>query len=121
MTQYTVLIPDDEAEWERASAEARAAVYAQHAEFARVLAERGHKVVAGAELAPSRTARTLRRDAAGTLTVTDGPYAEAAEQLSGYYVIESDDVEDLLEVCALITVPGGAVEVRAANDGDRAA
>ena len=30
--------------------------------------------------------------------MTDGPYAEAVEQLTGFYLVETDDPDDLLEV-----------------------
>ena len=65
-------------------------MYAVHAAFAKLLAERGHQVTGGAELAPSSEAQVLRTTPEGEQTVTQGPYAETAEQLTGFYVIESD-------------------------------
>lgn len=120
MTTYVVLLPGDESAWENATEEERSAVYARHGEFSRALEERGHTITGGAELTHSRTARTVRRTASG-ITVTDGPYAETVEQLSGYYVVDSDDLDDLLEVCGILADGDGAVEVRAAvssPDGD---
>ncbi|HYF73504.1 MAG TPA: YciI family protein [Nocardioides sp.] len=116
MTEYVVLLPGDESRWEAASEAERAAVYARHGEFARMLAERGHTVTGGAELTHSRTAKVVRRDGSG-ITITDGPYAETVEQLSGYYVVESDDLDDLLEVCGILADGDGAVEVRAVVSG----
>lgn len=116
MTEYVVLIPDNEDAWEAAPPEHRAEVYGRHAEFARRLAERGHKVTGGAELTHSRGAKTVRTAPDGSVLVTDGPYAEAVEQLSGFYVIETDDLDDLLQLCALIANDGMPVEVRAAVD-----
>lgn len=116
MTTYAVLIPDDEDAWEASSPEHRAEVYGRHAEFARRLAERGHKVTGGAELTHSRGAKTVRNAPDGSVLVTDGPYAEAVEQLSGFYVIETDDLDDLLQLCALIAVDGKPVEVRETVD-----
>jgi hypothetical protein len=115
MTTYVVLLPGDESAWEAATEEERSAMYAKHGEFARLLAERGHKVTAGAELTHSRTAKVVRSNGAST-TVTDGPYAESVEQLGGFYVIDSDDLDDLLEVCGLLAGPGGGVEVRTTVD-----
>ena len=112
-TTYVILLPGDEAAWEAASEDERRAVYAAHQEFSDALEARGHKITGGLELAPSRTARTLRTAADGTMTVTDGPYAEAAEQLSGYYVVESTDLDDLVEVCRILGRGEGAIEVRA--------
>ena len=65
MTEYVVLLPGDEAEWEAASEERRQATYLQHQEFAKLLEERGHRVTGGAELAHSREAKVLRTDADG--------------------------------------------------------
>ena len=116
MTTYAVLLPGDEATWESASEEQRAAMYAKHGEFARLLEERGHKVTGGAELTHSRTAKVVRATGADAITVTDGPYAETVEQLTGFYVIETDDLDDLLEVVGVLAGAGGAVEVRATVD-----
>lgn len=112
MTQYMVLIPDNEDAWEASSAEEKAAMYAKHREFAELLAERGHKVTAGAELTRSNTAHIV----SGTrddVVVTQGPYAEAAEQLTGFYLIESDDLDDLLRCVAVLAEGEARLEVRA--------
>ncbi|WP_243058969.1 YciI family protein [Nocardioides sp. SR21] len=111
MTTYVVLLPGDEAVWESATEEERASMYARHGEFARRLAERGHTVTAGAELTHSRQARTVRVDG-----VTDGPYAETVEQLGGFYVIDSDDLDDLLAICGVLVDGVGGVEVRTTVD-----
>ena len=116
MTTYVVLLPGDEDAWESASQEHRSAMYAKHGEFARLLTERGHTITGGAELAHSREARVVRRSADGS-SVTEGPYAETVEQLTGFYVVDSDDLEDLLEVVAILADAEGAVEVRAAVGG----
>jgi len=115
MSQYVVLLPGDEAEWEAAPEERRQATYAQHHEFAQLLEKRGHRVTGGAELAHSRETKLLRTTADGTQTVTDGPFAETVEQLTGFYGVESDDLDDLLKICGLLA-NGEAVEVRAAVD-----
>ena len=118
-TTYAILLPGDEAAWEAASEEERRAVFAIHDEFSTALEASGHKITGGLELAHSRQARTLRTAADGTTTVTDGPYAEAVEQLSGFYVVESTDLDDLIEVCKILGRGEGAIEIRAqaANPG----
>ena len=115
MTTYAVLLPGDESTWEGASEEQRAAMYAKHGEFARLLEEHGHKATGGAELTHSRTAKVVRTGASG-VTVTDGPYAETVEQLTGFYLVETDDLDDLLQVCGILAEGEGVVEVRAAVD-----
>ena len=112
MSRYIVLIPDNQDAWEASSEEERQRMYALHAKFSELLEQRGHKMTGGAELAHSRTAKTLRRGADGTTTVTDGPYAEATEQLSGFYLVETDDPEGLLEVCKVLAEGEAVLEVR---------
>jgi hypothetical protein len=89
-------------------------VYNAHSEFAKLLAERGHTFVEGAELVPSAQARIVS-GSLDDVTVTDGPYAEAAEQLSGFYVVDTDDPDDLLKCVGRICSAEGRLEVRAYN------
>jgi hypothetical protein len=116
MTEYVVLIPGNEAQWAEVEPAERERVYGLHQRFAAALAERGHKITGGAELVPSREARTVRTGANG-LEVTEGPYAESVEQLSGFYTIESDDLDDLLEVVGILARGESGVEVRACVGG----
>lgn len=117
MTEYVVLLPGDEAAWEHASQADKEAMYAIHRQFAQALEERGHKVTGGSELTHSREAKVLRTDADGNHTVTDGPYAETVEQLTGFYVVESEDLDDLVDVCKILGRGEGAIEIRAAVSG----
>ena len=117
MTEYVVLLPGDESRWESTSQAEKEAVYAVHGEFAQALEARGHKVTGGSELAHSREAKVLRTHADGSQTVTDGPYAETVEQLTGFYIVESDDLDDLIEVCKILGRGEGAIEIRAAAGG----
>ncbi len=93
MTQYIVLLPADEARYGSATDEARADLTAAHGEFVQLLAERGHKMTGGAQLMPSSQTRVVRGTGLDEVTVTDGPYAESAEQVGGYYVVETSDLD----------------------------
>jgi hypothetical protein len=117
MTSYVVLLPGDEAAWEATPQEQKQEMYAVHAAFARRLAERGHKVTGGAELAPSSEARVLRTTEAGEHSLTQGPYAETAEQLTGFYVVETSDLDDLIEVCKVLGKGERAIEIRECRGG----
>ena len=124
--KYVVLLPGDESRWAAATPEERAAAYARHGEFAEQLAARGHTITGGAELTHSSQAK-LVRVVEGAVTVTDGPYAETVEQLTGYYEVETDDVDDLYQVVGILpeSTPdadgGGAIEVRRVmSEEDRA-
>jgi hypothetical protein len=59
------------------------------------------------------TAATTVRVVDGRTQVVDGPYAEAKEQLGGYYVIEVPDLDRALDWAARCpAASSGAVEVR---------
>jgi hypothetical protein len=113
MTTYAILLPGDEDHWASVGPEQRARVYGEHDRFSTALAERGHKVVGGAELAHSKDARVVRQQPDGSMLVSEGPFAETVEQLTGFYLVESDDLDDLLDVCGILAATGDTVEVRA--------
>ncbi|WP_153397838.1 YciI family protein [Ornithinicoccus halotolerans] len=114
MATYAVLLPGDESVWENATPEQQQEEYDRHGQFARLLEERGHRVVGGAELASSRQTRVVR-GRLDEVSVTQGPYAETVEQLGGFYLVESDDVDDLAKVCGLLAGSSG-VEIRPCVD-----
>ncbi len=118
MAKYVVLLTGDENTWEQSTPEEKAEVYGRHEEFSRALAERGHTVTGGAELGHSRTTKSVSLDAGGSLVITDGPYAETAEQLGGFYLVETDDLDDLLKVCGLLGGVETGIEVRELLTGD---
>jgi hypothetical protein len=111
MAKYVVLIPGNEQTWEALPQEDKEKVFGAHTDFAKLLAERGHTFVEGAELVPSGEARIVS-GSVDHVTVTDGPYAEAAEQLTGFYVIDTDDLDDLLRCVGRICSAEGSIEVR---------
>jgi hypothetical protein len=114
MTQYVILLSGNEAAWQEATEEQREQMYARHRRFMDLLGERGHTITGGAELTRSSQARVVHGDL-DAVTVSEGPYAETVEQLTGFYSVESSDLDDLLQVCGLLA-GSGAVEVRAAVD-----
>jgi len=69
-------------------------------------------IVSGNGLQPPETATTVRvRD--GKRVVHDGPFADAKEQLGGYFIIEVPDLDAALEWAARSpSASCGAVEVR---------
>ncbi|MCW2812565.1 MAG: transcription initiation protein [Nocardioides sp.] len=114
-TTYVVLLPGDENRWEALSAEEQAAVFAKHEAFTEALTQRGHTVTGGAELTHSRETTQLR-SVGGETVVTQGPYAETVEQLSGFYVVESTDLDDLVDCTRILLDEDGAIEIRATTD-----
>ena len=83
----------------------------RHAAFAQATAKRG-KLVGGDQLGDVATATTLRRRSSETI-VTDGPHAETKEYLGGYYIIESADLDEAIEIARAVPLnDGGSVEIR---------
>jgi hypothetical protein len=79
---------------------------ARHGEFAAVA---GDHIVGGAALHEPATATTVRvRD--GEVLLSDGPYAEAAEIATGFYVLTAGDRDEAVKLAAMI--PAGAVQLR---------
>jgi hypothetical protein len=113
MTDYVIMFPADrETEWDAGSEADHQAVYDTDLEFGRLLEQRRGKITGGAELATQRRAHVVRRGPNGTALVTDGPYAESAEQLSGFYLVTTDDEAGLLEAAQVLLRSHPAVEVR---------
>jgi hypothetical protein len=108
--KYALLIYQDaefERFWESADEQQRREVYAEHGAFMKLLQERG-AALGGYELGVSSTATTVRGNGAGAI-VTDGPFAEVAEQLGGFYFVEARDLDEALELAKQLS---GTVEVR---------
>ena len=109
--QYMLLIAREDAITTDAAPEDREKISGAFMAYTRALKEAG-VMLAGDALQPSTTATTVRvRD--GKTQVLDGPYAEAKEQLGGYYLIDVPDLDTALEWAA--RCPGaafGSMEVR---------
>lgn len=71
----------------------------------------GH-CLASEALQPVQTATTVRvRD--GSVSVTDGPFAETKEQLAGFYLIDADDLDEAIRLASQIPPARvGSIEVR---------
>lgn len=113
MTDYVVMFPaDDEAEWEAGTEADHQATFDVDAEFARLLEERGGAITGGAGLTHSREARTIKRGAGSTGLVSDGPFAESVEQISGFFVVSCDEYDTLVEAAQVLTRAHPVVEIR---------
>jgi len=114
MTEYVVLIVGDpERWWTTMSRQERQDGYAEYERFSAELTKRGHTITGGAELHHGAEARSIP---AGGGAPTDGPFAETTEQVGGFYQVETDDLDDLLECCQIIAKLGDAIEVRRCVD-----
>jgi hypothetical protein len=117
--KYVLLLYQDkafEAQWDAMGVEERGALLAEFAAFAEAAEAAGAKILGGYELGLSHTATTVRRAAAAVgdygeeVTITDGPFAEVAEHLGGYFEIEARDLDHAIEIAKLL--PNGTTEIR---------
>jgi hypothetical protein len=104
-----VLMAATEGDWDTATAEQRQEVMDAHTAFHKAVAERA-TMLAGEALAESPAAKTLRH-VDGAPVVTEGPYAETAEQIGGFYLVEAESLDLVVEMCHLLP-SSYAVEVR---------
>ena len=107
--KYLVLMAAEEGGWDTATPEERQRVMDAHDAFHKAVAERA-TMVAGEALAESAAGRTLRH-VDGQPVVTEGPYAEGVEQLGGFYLLEADSLDLVLDLCRQLP-SSYAVEVR---------
>jgi hypothetical protein len=106
--RYALLIAGDENVVNTADDEG---LTPEYAEFMKTVAERG--VLQGGErLRPTADATTVRVREGETLA-TDGPFAESKEQLAGFFLVDCKNLDEAIEVAALIpAAKGGSIEVR---------
>ena len=110
--EYVLLIHADEAAYAALDEQTGKRMYAEHFAFMDEARAAGVAIPYSAELHEARTARVVRP---GGL-VTDGPYAEAKEQLGGFYVIDGPTIDEAVGWAARIPMlPTDAVEVRPAK------
>jgi hypothetical protein len=101
--------------WDDLSADEQESGMQKHFEFDEACRNReGVDIVSSAALSDGSTATTMRTSLAGDVTITDGPFAEAAEQIGGYYVLEAPDLDTVLELCRIL--PPYDIEIRPVLD-----
>jgi hypothetical protein len=108
--KYMFLLIGEEETWANASDEERQQVMAEFGQLDEELRAAG-KQVEGYELALSNAATTTRFDS-GRQTVVDGPFAEAREQLGGYFVFDCADLDEALGWARKMPHGDGSIEIR---------
>lgn len=94
--KYMLLTYLNEQEWLALSEAEQQAEMAKCGPFVEKLLGTG-KLLDGAPLHPTSTATTLRVQD-GRRVITDGPFAEAREQLGGYTLIDAKDLDEAIEI-----------------------
>lgn len=109
--QYMFLIYLDKAKFAVMTQAERDAFGNGMLDYDEVLKASGHFIL-GEPLKPPAEAITLRAWE-GPLTLTDGPFMETKEHLSGFVIVEARDLNEAIALAArmpLVTV--GSIEVR---------
>ncbi|MGH3357202.1 MAG: YciI family protein [Nocardioidaceae bacterium] len=112
MAKYLVLIYGDEREWATMSDQDRRQLAEGHRDL---VAAAGSAILDTRELEPASCATTLRADAAGRPTTTDGPFLETKEAMGGYYLIEAGDLDEVMGLTARLyeaSASHSGVEIR---------
>ena len=110
--QYMILPYETKAEIAERTGANPKAYWGKWADFGKKLAEAG-VLAGGSALQNPSAARTVRlKD--GKPQIRDGAYGDAKEQLSGYFTIQTDSMEEAVRWASQrpAVVNGGAVEVR---------
>ena len=76
-------------------------------------ARSGVELLGGEALVDGSMATTLRTRG-GETTVTDGPFAEVAEHIGGYYLLEAPDLDTVVDLCRVL--PDYDIEIRPVID-----
>jgi len=109
--RYLLLICTDESAGAAASPEEGQAMLEEYMAFSQAMAERG-VLRGGDRLRATSDATTVQVRDSEVLTA-DGPFAETKEQIGGYFIVDCADLDEAVEIAALI--PGarfGTIEVR---------
>ncbi len=107
MSEYLILIYDNETPYATFSPEQWHEVTEAHRRFASQIVEKGGKLLDSKALQPTRTGIAIRGDVA-----TDGPFVANLEPFCGYYLIEAADSDQAVAIAKLCPARFGGVEVR---------
>lgn len=102
--KYLLLLTGDgdAPHWASMTEAEQAKLMERFSEFSAACGEReGVEILGGEALLGPDSATTIRRSG-GNRTVTEGPYAEAYEGLGGYYLVETPDLDTLLELSDIL-------------------
>ena len=117
MPQYAALIYEaGDPDWSTLDTPEKQATMGEYGEFSAVAAA---VIRGGAALYPTTTATTVQAKAkGGEVVLSDGPFAETKEVLTGFYLFECDDIDAATAMASRIPAAytGGKVEVRPVID-----
>lgn len=94
--KYVALIYSNPGAFEALSQADRDAMMSEADAFLKEFTESGELLLGHALAHPSNSKVVRVRD--GVPAITDGPFAEAKEQLAGYYTIDCESIERAIEI-----------------------
>lgn len=107
--RFLVLLYQDEQVWAGADEALIARYYREHDAYSTRAAEYGVTIEGSEALRSVHSATTLQR-AGDDATIWEGPFAETAEQLGGYYLVDAPSLDTVLAHVRLL--PEYTIEVR---------
>lgn len=114
MNSYLMLMYYGEGLWETAPEAERSEIIERHTTFPEKVERLGCSLRDGNALHTSAGATTLR-EVDGRRGFTDGPFAETAEQLGGYYLVDAPDLATVRTLAE--ELPSGyAIEIRQVDE-----
>ncbi|HRC41592.1 YciI family protein [Nostocoides sp.] len=103
MKYLVLLIGDGEmAPWDSLTPEEQGAGMQKFEEFDAACRARAGVEILGGEALGSPDTATVMRTRGGQVALTEGPYAEALEGLGGFYLIESPDLDTLVDLLRVL-------------------
>lgn len=114
--KYFVLLAGygEMAPWEQLSVEEQNEQMAKLGAFDEACGASAAVAILSAEALSDGSVATTLRTRAGQMTVTDGPFAEAAEHIGGFYLIDAPDLDTVIELCKVL--PAYDIEIRPVPD-----
>src|ERR1700730_14894894 len=109
--KYILLIHTDEGAFAALSEAERQQIFGEYMQLTQQIRSSGHWL-AGAPLHPAASAKSVRI-LGGQPLITDGPLTQKRERIGGYFLIETNDLDEAIGIAA--RTPGarlGTVEVR---------
>jgi len=116
--RFLIIVTEVEDEWTHAPPGKSERVREQYESVEKDLMVRG-KLVDSVRLSPRREARTLRNLSTDERILVHGPFADARESMSGYYIIDCHSMDEAIEWAKRFPNFGhGSVEVRPVVDSE---
>jgi hypothetical protein len=114
--KYLCLGYHEEKTWKAMSDSERKALFEECDAYDDILRKKGN-YIDGKALQGARTAITLRFEN-GSVSITDGPFAETKEQLGGVMVLEARDLNHAIQLMSQLPCMrvGGCLEIRPINE-----